>query len=255
LVDQLAATAGVDDASQLSIDALLAMDSAVQSGEPKKPYVTCDDEEVCVFNSYDVKEQLRGLSFRWDASRAAWARPTPEVLTLLAVDDKADITVEKLLACAPPEPGATDENGNALGAAGASLEMLHDEVLIYNSYAIRDKLRALEFRFDSERRAWVRSVFEVKRLLELEDHADITLDKILALSESMQPAEGEAGRQEGDDDNKESYEPPQAAGHQAPAPCRSPSPAMLDQTPGEHLLSSMGQSLQGWSKSGQGAGM
>ena len=66
---------------------------------------------------------------------------TPEVLTLLAVDDKADITVEKLLACAPPEPGATDENGNALGAAGASLEMLHDEVLIYNSYAIRDKLR------------------------------------------------------------------------------------------------------------------
>jgi len=52
-------------------------------------------------------------------------------------------------------------SGNALGAAGASLEMLHDEVLIYNSYAIRDKLRALEFRFDSERRAWVRSVFEV----------------------------------------------------------------------------------------------
>ena len=59
------------------------------------------------------------------------------------------------------------------------------QVLIYNSYAIKDKLRALEFRFDSERRAWVRSVFEVKRLLELEDHADITLDKLLALSESM----------------------------------------------------------------------
>ena len=89
---------------------LVALPLAAQ-GEPKKPYVTCDDEEVCVFNSYDVKEQLRGLSFRWDASRAAWARPTPEVLTLLAVDDKADITVEKLLACAPPEPGATDENG------------------------------------------------------------------------------------------------------------------------------------------------
>lgn len=60
------------------------------------------------------------------------------------------------------------------------------QVLIYNSYAIRDKLRALEFRFDSERRAWVRSVFEVKRLLELEDHADITLDKILALAETVQ---------------------------------------------------------------------
>jgi hypothetical protein len=62
---------------------------------------------------------------------------------------------------------------------------LREQVLIYNSYAIKDKLRALEFRFDSERRAWVRSVFEVKRLLELEDHADITLDKILAHSESM----------------------------------------------------------------------
>ena len=58
-------------------------------------------------------------------------------------------------------------SGNALGAAGASLEMLHDEVLIYNSYAIRDKLRALEFRFDSERRAWVRSVFEVCLLCRL----------------------------------------------------------------------------------------
>ena len=65
------------------------------------------------------------------------------------------------------------------------VECLCEQVLIYNSYAIKDKLRALEFRFDSERRAWVRSVFEVKRLLELEDHADITLDKILAHSESM----------------------------------------------------------------------
>ena len=35
--------------------------------------------------------------------------------------------------------------------------MLNDEVLIYNSYAIKDKLRALDFRFDSERRVWVRS--------------------------------------------------------------------------------------------------
>ena len=37
---------------------------------------------------------------------------------------------------------------------------------------------------------------QVKRLLELEDHADITLDKILALSESMQPVRLVCGAQE-----------------------------------------------------------
>ena len=225
-VDQLMATAGVEDEAQLTLDLLLQLEPAGQAGEPKKPYLTCDDDEVCVFDSYDVKEKLRALSFRWDSGRAAWSRPTGEVLSLLALDDKADITIHRLLECSPPEAGATDEDGNLVGAAGASLEMLNDEVsrvcvcvcacvracvcwmdlacsivgckleasvmrglcaqvLIYNSYAIKDKLRALEFRFDSERRAWVRSVFEVKRLLELEDHADITLDKLLALSESM----------------------------------------------------------------------
>ena len=127
-VDQLVAAAGVEDESQLTMDKLLEMEAQGQSGQPKKPYLTCDDEDVCVFNSYDIKEQLRALSFRWDSSRAAWLRATEEVLALLAVKDKSDITVDRLIQCTPPEQGATDENGNLLGAAGASLEMLHDEV-------------------------------------------------------------------------------------------------------------------------------
>jgi len=68
---------------------------------------------------------------------------------------------------------------------GGSDVHVYVQVLIYNSYAIKDKLRELDFRFDTERRAWTRGVFEVKRILELEDHADITLDKILAYYETM----------------------------------------------------------------------
>jgi hypothetical protein len=83
---------------------------------------------VCVFDSYDVKDKLKALSFRFDSARAVWSRPTAEVLSLLALDDKADISIQRLLDCSAPEVGATDEDGNLVGAAGASLEMLNDEV-------------------------------------------------------------------------------------------------------------------------------
>jgi thermostable 8-oxoguanine DNA glycosylase len=180
----------LEDHADITLDQILAHSESTavpselsSAGELRKPYITCDDDQVCVFDSYDVKDKLKALSFRFDSARAVWSRPTAEVLSLLALDDKADISIQRLLECSAPEVGAADEDG----AAGASLEMINNEVLIYNSYAIKDKLRALEFRFNSERRAWVRSAIEVKRLLEVTDHADITLDKILALSESMVP--------------------------------------------------------------------
>jgi len=127
-VDQLMATAGVEEEAQLTIDMLLKLEPPGASGEPKKPYITCDDDQVCVFDSYDVKDKLKALSFRFDSARAVWSRPTAEVLSLLALDDKADISIQRLLDCSAPEVGATDEDGNLVGAAGASLEMLNDEV-------------------------------------------------------------------------------------------------------------------------------
>jgi hypothetical protein len=127
-VDQLMATAGVQEEAQLTIDMLLKLEPVGPSGEPKKPYITCDDDQVCVFDSYEVKDKLKALSFRFDSARAVWSRPTAEVLSLLALDDKADISIQRLLECSAPEVGATDEDGNLVDAAGASLEMLNDEV-------------------------------------------------------------------------------------------------------------------------------
>ena len=131
-VNELMEKAGVEDELELNLDILLKMDApAAQSeGEAIKPYITCDDDEVCVFNSYNYKEKLRAQGFRWESSKAAWCRPTAEVLSLMALQEQADITVEGLLECLPPKEGAMDENGNLLGAAGASLEILNDEVCL-----------------------------------------------------------------------------------------------------------------------------
>jgi len=240
-VAELMERAQVEDESHLQLDKILELDmpAAQSDGEAKKPYLTCDEDEVSVFNSYDIKDKLRALNFRWEAGKAAWCCATSEVLSLLSVGDNAEITMDRLLECSPPEQGATDENGNLVGAAGASLEMMNDEVLIYNSYAIKDKLRNLEFRFDSERRAWVRGVWDVKTLLALEDHADITLDKILAHCESMPQPDGNDEQNEGaadaDDADQGQYDTANMPGLRtgaAGSPCRSPSPAQLDQTPG-----------------------
>ena len=40
--------------------------------------------------------------------------------------------------------------------------MANDEVLVYNSYSVKDALRGLEFRFDQERRVWAKPVYEVR---------------------------------------------------------------------------------------------
>ena len=56
-----------------------------------------------VANSYDIKDQLRALGFRWNAEAVSWSRSTVEVLELLGVSSPSEITVEKLLG-AKPDP-------------------------------------------------------------------------------------------------------------------------------------------------------
>jgi hypothetical protein len=129
-VEQVMAAVGVEDESLLTLDKILAAEAPAQEGgEAKMPHLTLDDLEVCVFNSYDVKDKLRALGFHWDSARVAWTRPTAEVLAMLSVPDKELITMHALLNCNTDEfVAAADDAGNLVGAAGASLEMLNDEV-------------------------------------------------------------------------------------------------------------------------------
>lgn len=119
------------------------------------------------------------------------------------------------------------------------MELLNEEVVVHNSYDIKEQLRGLGFHWDGDRRVWARSMVEVKQALGLEDQADITLAKILALPPQTQthPQDGNGMQDNGDQD-----------AHGSRSGLRSPSPLPVDETPGENLLSDMGRSLQGWTQ-------
>ena len=108
-------------------------------------------------------------------------------------------------------------------------------MLVKNSYSIREQMKALEFLWDGERRAWYKGVSDVKVLLKIEDQNDITIDMLLEVAKAKMDSAGNA---------KAGGVPPHQGG--IDSYLRSPSPARVDQNPGEQLLSSMGNSHQGW---------
>ena len=47
--------------------------------DPIKPVLSIKEDKVCVYNSYDIKDQLRALGFRFNSADKAWVRALDEV--------------------------------------------------------------------------------------------------------------------------------------------------------------------------------
>eukprot|EP00960_Hanusia_phi_P011966 348262-Hanusia_phi.AAC.1 len=91
--------------------------------------------------SVQVKDKLRSLGFRWDSSRGVWTRPAVDAMSLLGVTEEEEISLEKLLAVDPLSQHASE-------AAKPSVEIVNGEVMVVNSYSVKDELKTLEFHFD-----------------------------------------------------------------------------------------------------------
>jgi len=96
-------------------------------------------QKVFVYNSYDIKEKLKVLGFRFNSEERAWWRPLSAVLKLTDEFYSAqDITLSKLLDLAPETGGKQDET----------------RVYINCPYHDKDEAKALGARWDRERRSW-----------------------------------------------------------------------------------------------------
>ena len=69
-----------------------------------KPSLLVKNGKVVVYSSYDIKDKLRALGFRFSVAERAWTRPLDKVLALSPdFEEAADVTLEKLLASRPDE--------------------------------------------------------------------------------------------------------------------------------------------------------
>lgn len=114
-VDQVLATVGVAEADKVTAEMLREVGEAKRlelEGQPqaeKTPpriEITMDNdgaESVEVHNSYDIKDQLRTLGFRWSSEKSAWVRSLNEVLGMYGAQPltRETLTVENLLAMDP----------------------------------------------------------------------------------------------------------------------------------------------------------
>ena len=69
-----------------------------------KPSLLVKNGKVVVYGSYDIKDKLRALGFRFSVAEGAWTRPLDKVLALSPdFEAAANVTIEKLLASRPDE--------------------------------------------------------------------------------------------------------------------------------------------------------
>lgn len=89
-----------------------------------EPYMTIEDGECHVFNSYDVREKLRGMGFRWDKDRVTWSKSVVEVMSDMGCGEESEVTLESVLKFADSAPQARVEQG----PADAIIELQGSEV-------------------------------------------------------------------------------------------------------------------------------
>ncbi len=189
-INELRATQGespLEAGSQEYTDAILAavteLDETAQvkpAVDPVKPILEVKQDQVFVYNSYDIKDRLRALGFRFNSAERAWSRPLEDVLALSPEFEAAsDIDLEKLLEAEAPELPADE------GPPPPSLRVVDAEVEVYNSYSIKDQLRALGFRWNAEKTCWTHQVDSVMEAVGVGTPEEITIDVCKAVGEDL----------------------------------------------------------------------
>ena len=129
-----------------------------------------------VHYSYGIKVELKKLGFRWNVEAVAWTRRLQDVMEMLGATDESQVTPEALINAAADVQAAPD---GSKPKQEPSVMCQDGECLVFGSYDIRDKLKALGFKFNSERGAWAKPLDDIKADCGVEDEESLTLSAIL----------------------------------------------------------------------------
>ena len=127
--------------------------------------------QVRIYNSYNLKDHLRQLGFRFNVQEKCWSSRLEDVKRLLPDED---LTLDAIMGVMPDD--------KQLASQAPFLSINGTDVEVHNSYSMKDSLRSIGFRFDAARACWVRPVEEVLTLLELPDSYSITLELLTETS-------------------------------------------------------------------------
>jgi hypothetical protein len=118
---------------------------------PPRVHVDSSGEGVVkVYNSYSIKDKCRAAGFQFVTAERAWIKSAAAVLEQLGVASFEDMPPDAILEMIQN----TDEDSPVLS-------IKEDKVCVYNSYAIKNELKALGFRFIDKDKTWARALDEV----------------------------------------------------------------------------------------------
>ena len=162
---------------------------------------------VMVYNSYDIKEELKSIGFRFNGEEKAWYLEEAEIRrylsSMLGVDWYRDnITVDLLLRLCRGEDDGTERNVNSSGyivsesanamphrpflGSKSYIELFAGMVVVHDCYDIKDYLKGLGFRYSPELKGWHMDEPEIRRFLTADMGCDwyrgpITVEHLLKL--------------------------------------------------------------------------
>jgi hypothetical protein len=158
------------------------------------PEIEVEDGKVRIFQSFSIKDHLKSLGFRFSSDDKAWWMDSRRCCLGLGVARGSDITLDLILAASPRDfaqggyqpsriPSSQgfsqDGGGSQGGSQGANdpyVGVDGGKVLVFNSFQIKDKLKALGFRWDPTNLAWWKQEIAVLKGLGLDDPNAITAD-------------------------------------------------------------------------------
>ncbi|KAJ1489468.1 hypothetical protein T484DRAFT_1885611 [Baffinella frigidus] len=157
------------------------------------PTIVVEGDQVVVRNSYDIKDQLRGIGFRFNADSKAWCSPVEDVMKLSPEFKRdSDITVETLLLIQPTVDLTVEREKPSQPPAKVVLN--GDNIEVLNSYAIKDQLRALGFRWVQDRAVWSCDANKVLEVVGAGDASEVTAEMLREVGESKRVDTGAGGQ-------------------------------------------------------------
>eukprot|EP00960_Hanusia_phi_P028587 747490-Hanusia_phi.AAC.5 len=160
---------------------------------------------LLVYQSFSLRTILKNdLNFTWDAERRAWTKPVEDFLSLTGATTSNTEDIFRLLVQSYNKRITLQEKGQTVdpneeqeaeaavvGRQEVKVEEEEEKLHVYNSYQVKDELKALGFMFDSKRKSWCMQVSAALQVLDVTSPSQVDIDVIrqaAAASKSNPPS-------------------------------------------------------------------
>ena len=165
--------------------------------------LSIEDGKLLAYQSFPLRTVLKNdLNFTWEPEKRAWTKPVEEFLLMTGAATSDTQEIFRLLVQSynkkvkeqdqkQVSERSEDTSGSSAGGSGreeVKVEEGEGKLHVYNSYQVKEELKALGFVFDSTRKSWCMQLFAALNVLDVASSSQVDLEVIRRAASSSKLA-------------------------------------------------------------------